>query len=221
MPNICRAIHLPAQSGASSMLARMNRKYTRRMVPRPGAAIRRYLPDCAVTTDLIAGFSGETEEEHAATLSLMREVGYEFAYMFKYSERPGTYAHKHLPDDVPEEVKSARLAEIIALQNELSRAGATCATWGADSKCWSRERPARREPNFRAVPRRTRSWSSTAAATASATMCGSASRAALPRRFRRRKFQKDKIKIRKCDLTNLSWRMRSSTDSYDMNFQGR
>ena len=122
MPNICRAIHLPAQSGASSMLARMNRKYTREWYLDRVAAIRRYLPDCAVTTDLIAGFSGETEEEHAATLSLMREVGYEFAYMFKYSERPGTYAHKHLPDDVPEEVKSARLAEIIALQNELSRA---------------------------------------------------------------------------------------------------
>ena len=122
MPNICRAIHLPAQSGASSMLARMNRKYTREWYLDRVAAIRRYLPDCAVTTDLIAGFSGETEEEHAATLSLMREVGYEFAYMFKYSERPGTYAHNHLPDDVPEEVKSARLAEIIALQNELSRA---------------------------------------------------------------------------------------------------
>ena len=122
MPNICRAIHLPAQSGASSMLARMNRKYTREWYLDRVAAIRRYLPDCAVTTDLIAGFSGETEEEHAATLSLMREVGYEFAYMFKYSERPGTYAHKHLSDDVPEEVKSARLAEIIALQNELSRA---------------------------------------------------------------------------------------------------
>ena len=82
----------------------------------------RYLPDCAVTTDLIAGFSGETEEEHAATLSLMREVGYEFAYMFKYSERPGTFASKHLPDDVPDEVKTRRLSEIIALQNELSEA---------------------------------------------------------------------------------------------------
>ena len=121
-PNICRCIHLPAQSGSTGMLRRMNRKYTREWYLDRVAAIRRYLPDCAVTTDLIAGFSGETEEEHAATLSLMREVGYEFAYMFKYSERPGTYAHKHLPDDVPEEVKSARLAEIIALQNELSRA---------------------------------------------------------------------------------------------------
>ena len=98
-PNICRAIHLPAQSGSTGMLRRMNRKYTREWYLDRVAAIRRYLPDCAVTTDLIAGFSGETEEEHAATLSLMREVGYEFAYMFKYSERPGTFASKHLPDD--------------------------------------------------------------------------------------------------------------------------
>ena len=107
MPNICRAIHLPAQSGASSMLERMNRKYTREWYRGRVAAIRRLMPDCAVTTDLIAGFSGETEEEHRQTLSLMREVGYDFAYMFKYSERPGTFASKHLPDDVPDEVKSA------------------------------------------------------------------------------------------------------------------
>ena len=122
MPNICRAIHLPAQSGATSMLGRMNRKYTREWYLDRVAAIRRYMPDCAVTTDLIAGFSGETEEEHAATLSLMREVGYDFAYMFKYSERPGTFAQKHLPDDVPDDVKSRRLQEIIALQNELGHA---------------------------------------------------------------------------------------------------
>lgn len=122
MPNICRAIHLPAQSGSTTMLGRMNRKYTREWYLERVAAIRRYLPDCAITTDLIAGFSGETEEEHRDTLSLMREVGYEFAYMFKYSERPGTFASKHLPDDVPDEVKSARLQEIIELQNELSLA---------------------------------------------------------------------------------------------------
>lgn len=122
MPNICRAIHLPAQSGSTTMLRRMNRKYTREWYLERVAAIRRYLPDCAITTDLIAGFSGETEEEHRDTLSLMREVGYEFAYMFKYSERPGTFASKHLPDDVPDEVKSARLQEIIGLQNELSLA---------------------------------------------------------------------------------------------------
>ena len=119
MPNICRAIHLPAQSGATSMLGRMNRKYTREWYLDRVAAIRRYMPDCALTTDLIAGFSGETEEEHAATLSLMREVGYDFAYMFKYSERPGTFAQRNMPDDVPDEVKSRRLSEIIALQNEL------------------------------------------------------------------------------------------------------
>jgi len=118
-PNICRAIHLPAQSGASSMLARMNRKYTREWYLDRVAAIRRLMPDCAITTDLIAGFSGETEEEHLQTLSLMREVGYDFAYMFKYSERPGTFAQRHLPDDVADDVKSRRLQEIIALQNEL------------------------------------------------------------------------------------------------------
>ena len=120
MPNICRAIHLPAQSGASTMLERMNRKYTREWYLDRVAAIRRYMPDCAITTDLIAGFSGETEEEHQQTLSLMREVGYDFAYMFKYSERPGTFAHRHLPDDISEEVKTRRLTEIIDLQNTLS-----------------------------------------------------------------------------------------------------
>ena len=119
MPNICRAIHLPAQSGSTSMLERMNRKYTREWYLDRIAAIRRYMPDCAITTDLIAGFSSETEEEHQDTLSLMREVGYDFAFMFKYSERPGTFASKHLADNVPDEVKSRRLQEIIALQNEL------------------------------------------------------------------------------------------------------
>lgn len=122
MPNICRSIHLPAQSGATTMLERMNRKYTREWYLDRIAAIRRWMPDCSITTDLITGFSGETEEEHAQTLSLMREVGYDFAYMFKYSERPGTFAQRHLADDVPEEVKSRRLQEIIALQNELGLA---------------------------------------------------------------------------------------------------
>ncbi len=120
--NICRAIHLPAQSGSTSMLERMNRKYTREWYLDRIRAIRHYLPDCAITTDLIAGFSGESEEEHLDTLSLMREVGYDFAFMFKYSERPGTFASKHLGDDVPDEVKSRRLQEIIALQNELGLA---------------------------------------------------------------------------------------------------
>ena len=118
-PNICRSIHLPAQSGSTSMLERMNRKYTREWYLDRIAAIRRYMPDCAITTDLIAGFAGETEEEHQDTLSLMREVGYDFAFMFKYSERPGTFAQRNLGDDVPDEVKSRRLQEIIALQNEL------------------------------------------------------------------------------------------------------
>lgn len=119
MPNICRAIHLPAQSGSTTMLERMNRKYTREWYLGRIEAIRSRMPDCAITTDLIAGFSGETEEEHLDTLSLMRQVGYDFAYMFKYSERPGTFASKHLPDDVADELKSRRLQEIIALQNEL------------------------------------------------------------------------------------------------------
>ena len=119
--NICRSIHLPAQSGSSRMLELMNRKYTREWYLERVAAIRRYMPDCAITTDLIAGFCGETDEDHEQTLSLMREVGYDFAYMFKYSERPGTFASKHLPDDIAEEVKTARLQEIIDLQNRLSQ----------------------------------------------------------------------------------------------------
>ena len=120
MPNICRAIHLPAQSGSTVMLERMNRKYTREWYLDRVAAIRRYMPDCAITTDLIAGFTGETEEDHKQTLSLMEEVGYEFAFMFKYSERPGTFAQRNLGDDIPEDLKTARLTEIINLQNRLS-----------------------------------------------------------------------------------------------------
>lgn len=121
-PNICRAIHLPAQSGSSRMLELMNRKYTREWYLDRIAAIRRLLPDCSLSTDLIAGFCTETPEDHGATLSLMREVGYEFAYMFKYSERPNTKAQRTMKDDVPEEVKTARLTEVINLQNELSLA---------------------------------------------------------------------------------------------------
>ncbi len=121
-PNICRAIHLPAQSGSSRMLEAMNRKYTREWDLGRVEAIRRIVPEAAVSTDIIAGFCGETSQDHTDTLSLMREVGYEFAFMFKYSERPDTVAAKSMPDDVPEVVKTARLAEIIALQNELSLA---------------------------------------------------------------------------------------------------
>jgi len=118
--NICRHIHLPVQSGSSSVLKRMNRKYTREWYLDRIAAINRILPGCSLSTDIIAGFCGETEEEHQETLSLMREVGFDFAYMFKYSERPGTKASRHMKDDVPDEVKTRRLNEIIALQNELS-----------------------------------------------------------------------------------------------------
>ena len=121
-PNICRAVHLPAQSGSDRMLAAMNRKYTRAWYLERVAAIRRRMPDCAVTTAGLAVFAGETAEDHAQTLSLMREVGYDSAYMFKYSQRPGTLASRTMTDDVSEEVKTARLNEIIALQNELSTA---------------------------------------------------------------------------------------------------
>ena len=119
-PNICRAVHLPAQSGSDRMLAAMNRKYTREWYLGRVETIRKAMPDCAISTDLIAGFCGETPEDHAMTLSLMREVGYDSAFMFKYSERPGTQAARLMTDDVPEDVKTARLNEIISLQNELS-----------------------------------------------------------------------------------------------------
>ena len=118
--NICKHIHLPVQSGSDVMLEKMNRKYTRAHYLQRIARIREILPDCAVTTDVIAGFSGETDADHAATLSLMREVRYDSAFMFQYSERPGTKASRHYPDDVPAAVKTARLNEIIALQNEIS-----------------------------------------------------------------------------------------------------
>jgi tRNA-2-methylthio-N6-dimethylallyladenosine synthase len=118
--NICKHIHLPAQSGSSRILKAMNRKYTRESYLDRIAAIRRIVPGASISTDLFAGFHSETEEDHQETLSLMREVGYDSAFMFKYSERPGTYASKHLPDNVPEEVKIKRLEEIIALQLELS-----------------------------------------------------------------------------------------------------
>lgn len=120
--NICRHIHLPVQSGSDTMLEKMNRKYTRAHYLERIARIREILPDCAVTTDVIAGFCGETEADHEATLSLMREVRYDSAFMFQYSERPGTRASRHFPDDVPAEVKTRRLNEIIAQQNEISLA---------------------------------------------------------------------------------------------------
>ena len=119
-PNVCRHIHLPVQSGSDSVLTRMNRKYTRAWYLDRVAAIRRIVPDCGLTTDIFAGYCGETEADHAESLSLLREVEYDSAFMFKYSERPGTYAARHLPDDVPDEVIVRRLEELIATQNEIS-----------------------------------------------------------------------------------------------------
>jgi len=119
-PNVCRHIHLPVQSGSNEVLKRMNRKYTREWYLDRVAAIRRIVPDCGLSTDIFAGYCGETEDDHQLSLSLMRECQYDSAFMFKYSERPGTYASKHLADDVPEDVKVRRLNELIALQNQLS-----------------------------------------------------------------------------------------------------
>ena len=119
-PNLCKHIHLPVQSGSSRILKLMNRKYTREWYLERIALIRKHIPDCGISTDMFTGFHSETEEDHQETLSLMREVGYDSAFMFKYSERKGTYASKNLPDDVPEEVKLRRLQEMIDLQLELS-----------------------------------------------------------------------------------------------------
>ncbi|MDR1003471.1 MAG: tRNA (N6-isopentenyl adenosine(37)-C2)-methylthiotransferase MiaB [Prevotellaceae bacterium] len=119
-PNVCKHIHLPVQSGSSRILKLMNRKYTREWYLERVDAIRRIVPDCGLSTDIFCGFPSETEEDHRLSLSLMEACAYDSAFMFKYSERPGTYAAKHLPDDVPEETKIRRLNEIIALQNRLS-----------------------------------------------------------------------------------------------------
>ncbi len=120
MPNVCKHIHLPVQSGSDRILKLMNRKYTREWYLDRVEAIRRIIPDCGLSTDIFVGYHSETEEDHQLSLSLMREVGYDSAFMFKYSERPGTYASKHLPDDVPEEEKIRRLNELIQLQTEIS-----------------------------------------------------------------------------------------------------
>ncbi|MDR0973678.1 MAG: tRNA (N6-isopentenyl adenosine(37)-C2)-methylthiotransferase MiaB [Prevotellaceae bacterium] len=122
MPNICRHIHLPVQSGSSRILKLMNRKYTREWYLERVDAIRRIIPDCGLSTDVFCGFHSETEEDHQETLSLMEACRFDAAFMFKYSERPGTYAAKHLLDDVPEEIKLRRLNEIISLQTSLSAA---------------------------------------------------------------------------------------------------
>jgi len=120
MPNVCKHIHLPVQSGSDRILKLMNRKYTREWYLDRVEAIRRIIPDCGLSTDIFVGYHSETEEDHQLSLSLMREVSYDSAFMFKYSERPGTYASKHLPDDVPEDVKIRRLNELISLQTEIS-----------------------------------------------------------------------------------------------------
>ena len=118
--NVCKQIHLPVQSGSDKILKLMNRKYTREWYLDRVSAIRRIIPDCGLSTDIFVGYHDETEEDHQLSLSLMREVGYDSAFMFKYSERPGTYASKHLPDNVPEEEKIRRLNELIQLQTEMS-----------------------------------------------------------------------------------------------------
>jgi len=119
-PNICRNIHLPVQAGSTRILELMRRKYTREWYLDRISAIRKFVPDCAISTDIIAGFCSETDDDHAETLSLMEQVGYDFAFMFKYSERPNTFASRNYKDDVSEDIKSKRLSEIIALQNKLS-----------------------------------------------------------------------------------------------------
>jgi len=119
-PNICRCIHLPVQSGSDRMLKLMNRKYTVEWYLDRVDAIRRHMPDCSITTDVIAGFCGETEDDHRATLDLFRRVRYDYAYMFKYSQREGTYAARHMADDIPDAEKTRRLNEIIALQGEIA-----------------------------------------------------------------------------------------------------
>ena len=118
--NVCKHIHLPVQSGSDRILKLMNRKYTREWYMGRVEAIRRLIPECSITTDIFVGYHSETEDDHRMSLSLMEEVGYDSAFMFKYSERPGTYASKHLPDDVPEEVKLRRLDEMIRLQTRIS-----------------------------------------------------------------------------------------------------
>jgi tRNA-2-methylthio-N6-dimethylallyladenosine synthase len=122
-PNLCKSIHLPVQSGSNKILKLMNRKYTREWYLERIAAIRRILPEASISTDVFCGFHGETEEDHQETLSLLREVNFDLAFMFKYSERPGTFAAKSLPDNITEEEKLRRLAEIIEVQRELTNKG--------------------------------------------------------------------------------------------------
>ena len=119
-PNVCKHIHLPVQSGSDKVLKLMNRKYTVAWYLDRVKAIKEIIPDCGISTDIFVGYHGEEEEDHQQSLELMKTVGYDSSFMFKYSERPGTYASKHLPDDIPEEVKLRRLNEMIQLQTQLS-----------------------------------------------------------------------------------------------------
>jgi len=176
MPNVCRHIHLPVQSGSNRILQLMNRKYTREWYLDRVAAIRRIIPDCGLSTDIFVGYCSETEEDHQLSLSLMREVGYDSAFMFKYSERPGTYASKHLPDDVPEDVKIRRLNELIALQTEMS-ALQNKKTRNMSSTCWSRAFRSVAANSFVAARSRTRWLSSTRVSTISVRQFASVSRA--------------------------------------------
>lgn len=120
MPNVCKHIHFPVQSGSNRILKKMNRKYDREWYLSRVEVIKKRIPDCGLTTDIFAGYCSETEEDHQLSLDIMRQCRYDWSFMFKYSERPGTYAAKHLPDDVPEEIKVRRLTELIDLQNQLS-----------------------------------------------------------------------------------------------------
>ena len=164
MPNVCKHIHLPVQSGSSRILKLMNRKYDREWYMDRVAAIRRIIPDCGLSTDIFSGFHSETEEDHQLSLSLMEECGYDSAFMFKYSERPGTHASKHLPDDVPEEVKIRRLNEIIALQNRLSAERMPVA-WARRTRCWWKVFPNAAATSCSAVRSRTVWWCLTVART--------------------------------------------------------
>ena len=155
--NLCKYIHLPVQSGHSDVLKRMNRGYTREWYKNRIAAIRRIMPDCAISTDVIAGFCGETLEEHEATLSLMNEVRYEMAYMFKYSERPRTLAERKFEDDVPEEEKGRRLSEIISVQkgHSMERTAAQC---GRFTAFWWKGLPRKTRRNTKGGTPTTRWW---------------------------------------------------------------
>ena len=161
MPNVCKHIHLPVQSGSDRILKLMNRKYTREWYLDRVAAIRRIIPDCGLSTDIFVGYHSETEEDHQLSLSLMREVGYDSAFMFKYSERPGTYASKHLPDDVPERTRKTRARNLMCLWRVSRSAVANNSADGRNRTRWwssiraltTSARPLKSRSQARRVPR--------------------------------------------------------------------